>query len=56
MFDEMELKPLLIPLPGEDPVMGQTGLESSRSWLGFCVGFSGLGKPDPTLPVGAIEI
>ena len=32
--------------------MGQTGLESSR--FGVCVGFSGLGKPDPTLLVGAV--
>ena len=41
MLDEMELKPLLIRLPGEDPVFGQMGLESFgfRSWLGFCVGF-----------------
>ena len=54
MFDEFELNPLLIPLPQGDAAMGQTGLESSR--FGFSVGFSGLGKPDPTLPVGAIEI
>ena len=50
MFDEMELKPLLIPLPGEDPVMGQTSLESSWSWLGFRV------YVNTSLPVGAIEI